>query len=313
MVRLVAHAFVLTTLFAIPAAAGDAMPLDAPKKSPRAKRMFLEAKQLWESAKPVAAQARMGKTPVAGADAKLAVNNIEKAVLLWERGLRLQWDIDANKSLADATRAYFRLLKLVPKPVAPEDPDEKKKFEKSRKSQLRDQVRDARRRLIAYGKSRKYEVQFHRCDRCSGRKDLHSALGGSQPCPKCARRGVLVDKKQVIRAKWLIHSPLYREDSNNRAKINGSLQRAIFRPSSVGPFVKSFTVAGTSEKSTHWIRFSAKQALIDSPDTKHAPKTEASYVLFRVGKIWYLYSPRHDRDLFELPEPVDSDAATANK
>ena len=36
-------------------------------------------------------------------------------------------------------------------------------------------------------------------------------------------------------------------------------------------------------------------------------ETVETYLLYRVGKVWYLYSPRHDRELVEIPEDPEAD------
>lgn len=40
----------------------------------------------------------------------------------------------------------------------------------------------------------------------------------------------------------------------------------------------------------------------NEPGSKKTFKTEKSYLLYRVGKSWYLYSRRSDKKLVEVPE-----------
>ncbi|MDH3590991.1 MAG: hypothetical protein OER88_03880 [Planctomycetota bacterium] len=304
-------ASVLLFLLAGSLFAADPLPLDPKKPSARARRTFKDALALWEKAKPIAERVKNEKTAaeVTQDEIRFAVKSIEEAVLLWERGLALAWNANANRKLAASVRAYFRLVPKLAPPAPPAGVDEKerKRFEKRVASAKRAQARKARKTLVEYGKARKYEKQFHLCDRCSGKRDLTSPLGGRKPCPKCARRGILVDTRKVIQAQWLFHSPLYRADSRNMARVNSQIQRAAFQPQAVGPFVKKFVIAGAPEKNPHWIRFHAKEDRIMRPEDKNVEKVEETYHLYRVGKIWYLYSSRYDAELVEIPAEKKED------
>ena len=178
---------------------------------------------------------------------------------------------------------------------------------RSRRKNENGQLRDARRRLLDYAKVRKYNKQFQRCDRCNGRKKVMSAVGGATPCKKCGQSGFLLHKKHLIQAHWLVRSPLYRADGRARSQMQNRLRQAVYRPAQAGPFLKQFQVAGSKERGPHWVRFKTKEAVVTGPKVKRAAKRESSYTLFRVGKIWYLYTPRTDQELIEVPEPAPAD------
>jgi hypothetical protein len=275
--------------------------LEPEKSSPRARRMREDA---YEKLEPLAETmaAVKAKGDVAPEAAQAALGSIEEVVKILDRALAMEWNAEANRTLADAARAWYYLRERLPKPEEPADEAEKKKREAAAERAHRGRLRDARRFLLDVLKARKYEQQFRRCTRCDGRKELRSPFGDKQPCPACAETGRLRVEKAILEATWLCYSPLYRADARNLTTAHRKLLLAQTRPDTLAPFVRSASVKGSIEDHDLWVRIHTEEKVYKEPGARKTETVENSYALFRVGDVWYLHSKRFDGALVEVPE-----------
>jgi len=295
----------LPLLFPGSARADDALDPDGSASSPRAKRIRGEALEKWKAAGPAWELAKAGK-PVPGGDAREAVGLIEEAVELYERSLALEWDGDANRQLAEAIRAYFKLRKHVPE-EKPQGEEERKKAEKAADRAHKERVREARRFVLDYGRARRYSSLFDRCPQCGGRKEISSAFGDKRMCPTCKGAGLLVDREGIVEARWSFFSPLYRADLRNEREVTRAYRIGQHRPEQLAPFVKSVRIRGDVEDHGTWVRITTREKTHTDARGRRTDKVETTYVIYRVGKQWYLYHPRYDRELIDVPEPEEKD------
>jgi len=298
--------------------------LSKPIPSLRAKRMRKEADKLWAEAKPtcdlIAALDQSGKKdrrgrrtaekqpevkpgdidPQAVAD---AVEKLELAALRYERSLKQEWNNTANLSLCNVITAWFLAQPHLPKPPPPADEKERKKQESAARKERTKNMGAARKRLMEYGAARRYQKLYHRCPRCEGRKDLRNPLDKRViPCKLCRRTGLQVDRKGVVNARWMFNSPFYRADARRQLEVNRKLRLAKYDTKRLAPFVRSVRIVGKPEYHGTWIHIMAQEKVHTDPAGKRIEKTDASYVLYRIGKLWYLYHRRYDKQLVEVPE-----------
>ena len=279
--------------------AADKLGLEQPLSSSPAKRYRQRGLALWESIQPTWKK-HLEHKPIPAKEATAAVEVLEQVALDLERSLQLEWDTATNRTLADAARGWYAFRKLVPPPAEPTDPKERKKAENARAKERRARLSAARRFVMGLAKARRYENIFKRCPRCDGRKFLRSPFGDRYACPLCHQRGVLLDRQDLLRARWLAYSPLFRDDGRNRSRMDRQLHMATDRRESVGPFVKSVVVDGPIEDHDLWVRVHTKEKTFVDPVKRATEKAKGDYLLLRVGKLWYLYTERQDHDLIEI-------------
>jgi hypothetical protein len=280
--------------------------LEPPKSNPRARKLRESAAKTLEP-HAAAIEAAKAKKTVAPDAAAAAVEAIEDAVATIEKALAIEWNAQANRLEADAVKAWFTLREFVPAPAAPADEDARKKQEAAARKLRRKHLRDARKFVLDYAQARKFEKQFRRCTRCDGRKDLRSPFGDKKACEACARSGLLIDDKGILRAAWLFQSPLYRADSRNLVRVHRKLTTAQQRPASLGPFVRTASVDGKIENNDVWVRVHTKEKVYAEPGAKRFDEVEKSYLAYRVGEVWFLYTPRYDGVLIEIKDEPKED------
>lgn len=307
--------------------------LNNPLRSPRAKQLRKEARGLWKLAKPtcdrIAAvdtgekkkpQRRWGekkkeepKEVIKPEDidreaVAVAVEHLELAAVKFERSLNLAWNNKANTTLCTIIKAWFAAQPYLPKPPAPKDEKEKKKAEaKARKARTK-QIGGARRLLMEYGAARRYAKLYRRCPRCEGRKDLRNALDKRiYPCPQCRRTGRFVNRKGVYDARWMFTSPFYRADSRRQLELNRKLRLANHDIKRLAPFAKSVSIRGKPDFHGTWIRIKAREQLHWDAAGRKLERTDVKYELWRMGKLWFFYNARYDKQIVEIPEEPDPD------
>ncbi len=298
--------------------------LSNPTRSPRAKRMRKDADKLWAEAKPtcdlIFALARAGKKdrrwrrneeklpevkpedidPQAVA---AAVEKLELAALKYERSLKQEWNNPANVSLCKVISAWYLAQPHLPKLPPPADEKERKKRESDARKERIKNMGAARKRLMEYGAARRYRKLYHRCPRCEGRKDMRNPLDKRViPCKLCRRTGLQVDRKGVVNARWMFNSPFFRADARRQLEVNRKLRLAKYDTKRLAPFVRSVRITGKPDFHGNWIRITALEKVHSDPAGRKIEKTDASYVLYRIGKLWYLYHKRYDKQLVEVPE-----------
>ncbi|MHC4931707.1 MAG: hypothetical protein ACYTGV_05900 [Planctomycetota bacterium] len=295
----------------------DSWDLANPPKSSRAaqyrKKAFASwdaARAVYEEVKPKKKRSRFGKEeekPELTIDPALvvkAVADIEDAVLNFERSIRLEWNQQANQAEADAVKAWFYLRDLIPPPPEPATEDEREARERAADKVRSARIRELRKFIMEYGRSRRYSSQFQLCDRCQGRKEIRNAFGDRRPCTRCDKTGFLPIYKGLVNAHWHCHSPLYRANSRRQSTANRVLRSARSDTRRAAPFIKSIAITGDIEDHDVWVRVNTKQKVQLKAKSKRIEKIEKAYILYRVGKVWFLYSPQHDIKVLILPEEV---------
>jgi hypothetical protein len=269
--------------------------LEKPPSSPHAKRLREEADRLWAPHAPLVDTLKKGQ-PADPEALGRASADLAEAVLRFERSLQIEWNQATNATLADVVRAWFKVrAAIVAAGQAPPDT-----AGEARKAQLR----EGRRFLVDYLKARKQESQVRRCDRCDGQKDLVSRFGDRTACPRCQRLGMLPVPQAILEAHWLPRSPLYRALGRNASSMEQKLRFAVRDPSRLGPFLRTASIDGPIDDQGLFVRVKVKEQVVADPGAAKVEKADTEYVVFNVGKIWYLYDPQADRELFTLPEPA---------
>jgi len=274
--------------------------LEKEPRHPRAKELRAEGKRLWAAVQPVADKAKT-KQPLEQEAIAAAMRDLESAALSYEKSLEMEWNSEANRQAGDVLRAYFRLKALR---VASEPADEAAKAQATKDAErdLRERLADTRKFVMDMGSARRYENLFGRCEKCDGRGVIHSPFGDKAECAACAKGGMLPKPKGILASRWLVNSPLYRANSTNFTQVDRMLRTAHLKSQPLAPFVKSVAISGDVEDHVDWVRITAKEQTIAEAGAKTVDKTKVVYTLFRVGKVWYVYTPRFDRELIDIPD-----------
>ena len=307
--------------------------LNDPLRSPRAKRLRKEARALWKLARPtcdrIAAvdtgekkktQRRWGekkkeepKEVIKPEDidreaVAAAVENLEFAALKFERSLKIAWNNKANTTLCTVIKAWFAAQPYLPKPPEYKDDKERKKAESKARTLRTKQIGGARKLSMQYGTARRYVSLYRRCPRCEGRKDLRNALDKRiYPCPLCKRTGRHVNRKGVYDARWMFKSPFYRADSRRQLELNRKLRLAHHDIKRLAPFVKSVSIKGKPEFNGSWIRITAREQRHYDAAGRKLERKDVKYQLWRMGKLWFFYNARYDKQIIDIPEEPDPD------
>jgi len=270
-------------------------------RSPRAARLRKQARAAWEKVAPVANAVERNKPPLP-AEAAVATRQLEEAVTLLERALRVEWDLETNATLARAVRAWYRLRKHLPAPEPPADANAEKKAAREKEKQHRARLKAVRRFVLDYGRARRFGEQFRTCRRCDGRQHVYDAFNkGKRPCPVCDRQGRLPIREGIIRARWHFHSPLYRANSGSSRDVRNALGSAARSPHRLAPFVRSVAIDDIEDHDL-WMRVVVTEKTFTEPGSKKTFETEKTYLLYRVGKTWFLYFRRFDNKLVDIPD-----------
>jgi hypothetical protein len=269
-------------------------------RSPRAAHLRKKAQKLWKKVAPVVQALDLKEKPTAE-EAAVATRTLEEVVVAFEKALRVEWNYDANTTLARAVTAWYALRPLLPQPPAPADPDAEKKAAREKAKLRRARVQAVRRFLLEYGRARRFDKQYRTCRRCDGRQFVYDAFNkGKRPCPVCDREGRVPVREGIIRARWHFHSPLYRARPQSAQGVRKALASAAHSPERLGPFVRSISIDEVEDHDL-WMRVAVTEKTFTEPGSQRTTETEKTYLLYRVGKSWFLYS-RFDKKLVEIPE-----------
>jgi len=263
-----------------------------------------QAVSLWQSVAPVWEKIRT-KQEVTAADAAEAMPVVEEAFDLFERVAREEWDAETNRTQADVARAWFKLHEAAAAASAAGDEEAQKAAEKAAEHAKRQHVSDVRRFIMDYGRERRLETLFHRCPTCEGRKQVISPFGDRRDCTTCLKRGKMLDREALIEMRWHRRSPLYRADARNEREVNRLLRTAGSRLESLAPYVRSVQIRDVEDHDL-WARVTVRETLQPDPTTTKTEKVDATYVLFRIADIWYLYDKRLDGELLDTGEEEEA-------
>ncbi|MCZ6785539.1 MAG: hypothetical protein O7E54_00095 [Planctomycetota bacterium] len=276
--------------------------LTKPASSSRAKSLRTKAYKAWAPVQPLweRIQNQEKLDPPTLQKISLAV---EDAIYLMERSLRVEWDQESNTELADMVEAWFRIREMLPPSKPPQDPEALKKWQRELAKKKRKLLTAARKFVTSYGSARRYESQYDLCRKCDGRKYLRDPFGGeARPCTLCRRRGRLADTEAILEARWYVYSPFYRKAPRNTSKVERVLRVATRTPDRAGPFITKLSIKGTIEDHDLWVRVRTKEKRFKKLENrKHPESIKHTYTLFRAGRVWYLYSPRFDGKMLEVP------------
>ncbi|MHC4941131.1 MAG: hypothetical protein ACYTHK_19520 [Planctomycetota bacterium] len=283
------------------AVAGDDAGLDAPAKSPLAKRKRDEATALWHKGRAVHEEVRKGKKP-APEVIRQAIQDLENAVDLFEAAQRMEWDGKANQDEAECLRNWAGLREVAPPPEAPADPAEKTRWEAKQRSAAKERARDARRFVTKLLQARRHNKVFQRCGRCDGRGEIRSAFGDKSVCKSCGGLKQTTNRKNLLKAYWMAHSPFFRADARNRSLMNQVLRMGVRAEKRIGPYIKSSSIDGKIEDHGWWFRVRTKEKVLEDGTQKKPTERAETYIVMNVGRAWWVHSGRVDRELLVLPD-----------
>lgn len=292
----------LLALFSLLARA-DEKELEQPPVSAKARQLREQGNALWNGVAPVWEKLRY-KKEVTPAEAAATLPVVEQAVDLLERSIREEWNGETNRTLADAARAWYWLQPLLP-PQPPDDPAVKRQAEKERQARTRE-VRDF---VMKWGRERRADSLLRTCPKCQGRKEVVSPFGDRTTCNACGKRGRLVDRDAIIAARWNRYSPLYRSQARHEHAVN-RLLRSLAPDEQKDPFAPyiSSVLIKEVEDNGLWARVKAVDTVQPAAGSQKTEKADVTYVLFRVGKVWYAYDRQADKDLLDLAEKLEPPA-----
>jgi hypothetical protein len=281
---------------------GEEQDLEQPPASAKARQLREEGIALWDGVQAVWEKVRH-KKDVTQEEAVATVPVVERAVELLEKSLREEWNGETNRALADAARAWYWLQPRLPQ-VEPSE-SEAKAARSARTREVRDFI-------MKWGRERRVDSLLRTCTKCQGRKEIVSSFGDRAPCTACSKRGRLVDRDAVIAARWSRYSPLYRAQSRYEHQVNRLLRSLAPDDSkdAFAPYIVSVSIKEVEDNGL-WVRVKAQDIVQPSANSPKTEKTDATYVLFRVGKVWYVYDKQADRDLLDLAEKLEPPAPPA--
>ena len=275
--------------------------LEQPAVSKKAKDLRERGKALWSQVQPLWEQLRTNKQP-SPAEAAAAMVRLEEAVELLEKSLHEEWSRETNGVLADAVRLWCKLRPLVPPPEPPADEAARKQAAKAAAAELA-RKRDIREFVMDYAAERRATSLVRPCPKCDGRGEKISPFGERRECAACQKCGRLLDREGIIAARWLRHSPLYRAMPRHEQEVNRLLRRVAPKPEddAFAPYIRSVSIKEV-EDFGHWARVKAQDQIQPTLTSQKTEKADVTYVLFRVGRVWYLYDAQADDELLDLAE-----------
>lgn len=302
------RAFLIVLAATTLAFADESTNLEQPFASSRAKSYIKKAGVAWKQVKPVLELVQANKE-VEDAKLRETLTRIEEAVLNYERSLQIEWHGKVNDRVVELVKAWFDLRSRIPDPAPPEDPAEREKLEKERDKVRKARVRQARKVLLGARNARRPNKQLVRCHGCDGRGELRSAFGDKNKCKVCNGVTRHVDREGILEAQFLPYSPIWRADPRNEMRADRALRGAATNPAILAPFIKSSQVKGKIEDHDFWVRIRLREKQYGEPGAKKMETVEGSFVLYRVGKLWYVHGGRIDYELFELPPEPEPEVA----
>jgi hypothetical protein len=283
------------------AIAGDVQGLNAPAKSPLAKRKRAEAAALGQKGRAVHEAVRKGDKPTADVILQ-AIEDLEGAINLYETAQRMEWNASANQDEAECVRGWAGLRAIAPAPEPPTDPTEKQRWEAKQRSAAKERYRDARRFVTKLLQARRHRKVFQRCSRCDGRGEIRSAFGDKSTCKTCGGAKNTTHRKNLLKAFWMAHTPFFRADARNVARVNQVLRNGVSGEKRLGPYVHSSSIDGKIEDHGWWYRVRTKEKVIEEGAQGKPTERAETYVVMNVGRAWWVHAGRLDRDLLVLPE-----------
>lgn len=287
-------------LIAVPLFAAESANLKRPLKSPVARRLRVEAKSIFDKANAIREAMRKKPAPT-DEQVRQAFRDAAKAIETYEKAQRVEWDPSTNQTEQDCVRLWVMLRKQVKPEPAPEDPEEKLKWEKKREKRLRSSARDARRFLTTVMNNRRHSKLFKRCPRCDGRGKVRSSFGDSRNCGTCSGHGHTASRRGILDAHWYPFSPFYRSVGQRRTNIDFVLTSGVAGESKVSPFTKSVVVKGKVEDHGWWYRVRTKEKVFESGNSKKSTEREGNYVVVHVGRVWWLVQSQADHRDLSIP------------
>jgi len=282
----------------------DEKELEQPPTSLKAKKLREEGKALWDGVQPVWEKVRF-KKPVTQEEAVATVPVLEQVVEILEKSLHEEWNGETNKWLVDASRCWYGLQPSLPPPEPPADEAAKKKAEREAQTERLARIREIRDFIMKWGRERRADSLLRTCPKCQGRKEIRTSFGDRLPCNACSQRGRLVDREAVIEARWNRYSPLYRMQSRHEQELN-RLLRALApdeQKDAFAPYLTSVSIKDVEDNGL-WARVKAVDIVQASANSPKTEKQDVTYVLFRIGPVWYAYDLQADRELLDLSEQL---------
>ena len=283
------------------ASAEETKDLDQPPVSASARRTREQAQALWGKVAPLWEQLRTKKA-VSPAEAAAALPVLEQAVEVFEKSLREEWNGDANRTLGDAVRTWWKLRPLVP-PETPADDAARSKAEKAAAAAVTARKREIRDFLMKYAAERRATSLFRTCPKCEGRGESATPFGDKRECVACTKRGRLLDRDAILAARWYRFSPLHRAQARHVQQLNTLLRGSALdaQRDRFAPYIRGVTIKDVEDHDT-WARVKAQDQIQPTLTSNKTEKADVTYVLFRVGRVWYVYDENADRELLDLTE-----------
>jgi hypothetical protein len=292
------HPVILLVLLA-GVAAGDEKDLEQPPSSFRAKQLREQAKAAWDGVQAVWQKIQEHKD-VPRDEAVDALPKIEDAIDLFERSLDEEWNDETNRTLVDAAKAWCKLQAGVPA----DDPSRTRTDKEAQKEALA-RIRQIRDFVMKWGRERRADSLLRICPTCEGRKEIRSPFGGRTPCAACGQKGRLVNRDAVIAAYWDRYSPLYRAQGRHEQEVNRLLRAAApdDQRDAFAPYIVSVSIKDVEDHDL-WAVVKATDIVQPSALSNKSERRDSTYVLFRLGRVWYLYDREIDRNLIDLTDKL---------
>jgi len=294
------------------AGAADAPGLDAPLKSPTAKRLRKKAQVKWEDANAVFTRQHSAKEEDRPNTEELrqAVALVAKAIGGFEAAQMQDWDTATNALQAQAVRAWAEMQALLPPVEPPKDPEALAKWTKAQARAVSERKRDARRRLGKILAGRRHRQLFSRCSRCDGRGEFVDRFGGQpgqkpqkRTCKTCRGDKLVSNRKRILLSHWFCYSPLFRADARNRSDMSYVLRLGVRGENRLAPFIMSTRIGSKVEDHGWWVRMQVLEKVHEDPHSRKGMEQTTDYVMMKIGKLWWIYSERFDgTKLLKLPK-----------
>jgi hypothetical protein len=123
------------------------------------------------------------------------------------------------------------------------------------------------------------------------------------PCGGCNNAGYLLNVTPARKGYWLTQSPLHRADDANRAAFDAKLAEWKADPRRMTEFLKRVSI-GDVEYHGLWAKVKIRE---NGFSVEHGKAFERNLekTFLRIGRRWFLYDEKFDRDLFAAAAAED--------
>ena len=123
-----------------------------------------------------------------------------------------------------------------------------------------------------------------------------------QACRQCYGEGWHLNSHAARKAFWLSKSPYYRAVEINRAKFKEKLEKWGRRPSSIREFMRKVKLDSV-EYYGLWAKVSYTEYVRRVYPSKKNVTREVNAYFIRIGRSWFFFDRRADREFLEVNAP----------